>query len=58
MIIADALHAGMDYQTAESAPLSLVLDVVAANQIMVDGYRRELEGQDAEDDFMRVMSAR
>ena len=58
MIIAEALRAGMDFQSASSAPLSLVQDIIATRQIMEDGYRRELTGEDAEIDFLRVMSAR
>ena len=58
MIIAEAMRAGMDFVSASNAPLSLVLDVIATRQIMVDGYQRELTGDDAEADFLRVMSAR
>lgn len=58
MMIAEALRAGMDYTTASCAPLSLVQDIIATRQIMDEGYRRELTGEDAEADFLRVMSAR
>jgi hypothetical protein len=58
MIIAEAMRAGMDYKSAAGEPLSLVQDVIASRQIMEDGYRRELTGDDAEADFLRVMSAR
>lgn len=58
MIIGEAVRAGMDYVSARDEPLSLVLDLIASRQIMEEGYRRELTGQDAEADFMRVMGAR
>lgn len=58
MIIAEALRAGMDYPSASSEPLSLVLDIIATRQIMEQGYRRELTGSDAEADFIRAMSAK
>lgn len=58
MIISEALRAGMDYASAACLPLSLVQDIIATRQIMDDGYRRELTGDDAEEDFLRVMSAR
>lgn len=58
MIIGEAMRAGFDYTSAADMPLSLVLDVIATRQIMEDGYRRELTGEDAERDFLRVMSAK
>ena len=58
MIVREAMRAGMDYFSAWHEPLSLVLDIIAARQIMEDGYRRVLKGKDAEDDFLRVMSAK
>lgn len=58
MIIGEALRSGVDFSTAEDAPLSLMQDIIATRQIMQEGYRRELTGADAEADFMRVMSAR
>lgn len=58
MMISEAMRSGMDYQSAANAPLSLVLDVIATRQIIAEGYRRELTGNDAEADFLRVMSAK
>ena len=58
MMIAEAMRAGMDFTSAANAPLSLVQDIVATRQIMEDGDRRELTGEDAEADCLRVMSAR
>ena len=58
MVIGEAMRAGMDFMSAANAPLSLVLDLIATRQIMQDDYQRELTGDDAEEDFLRVMRAR
>lgn len=58
MILGQAMWAGMDCTSAATLPLSLVLDIIATRQIMEQGYSRELTGDDAEADFLRVMSAR
>lgn len=58
MVIGEAMRAGMDFMSAANAPLSLVLDLIATRQIMQDDYHRELTGDDAEEDFLRVMRAR
>lgn len=58
MMIAQALEAGLDFATALHAPVSLVEDIVAAHMIEHHGFERELTGQDAEEDFLRVMSAK
>lgn len=58
MVIGEAMRAGMDFMSAANAPLSLVLDLIAIRQIMQDDYQRELTGDDAEEDFLRVMRAR
>lgn len=58
MIIAEAMRAGMDYDSAAWQPLSLVEDIIATRQILEDDYDRELTGQDAEDDFQAAMRVR
>ena len=58
MIIGEAMRAGMDFTSACDAPLSLVLDIIATRQIMEDGYRRELTGEDAEEDFLKAMATK
>lgn len=58
MIIAEALRSGMDFPSATEEPQSLVMDIIETRLIMENGHRRELTGEDAEADFLRVMSAK
>ena len=59
MILYAALAAGLDYDTAITLPATEVMDIIAAHQIMAQGYDRIFsDPRDIEDDFLREMSAR
>lgn len=58
MILANAIGAGMDFMTAMEAPFSMVQDLIASHEILHLGFRRELTGDDAEDEFMRLMAVK